>query len=128
MIYRALADLVLVAHLAFIAFAVAGGLLALRRLWFPIVHLPAVLWGVAIELTGGICPLTPLESSLRQAAGDAGYAGGFVEHYLLPVIYPAELSRSLQLVLAGGLLAANLAIYGFVLRRRRRPARTDEAS
>lgn len=123
MLNRALADLVLILHLAFIVFVVAGGLLALRWRWFPLIHLPAALWGVFIESSGGICPLTPLENKLRRAAGASGYSGGFVEHYLVPIIYPAELSLPVQLVLAGLLVLANALVYGLVWRQLRRARR-----
>jgi hypothetical protein len=115
---RLLADATLVLHLAFIVFVVAGGLLALRWRRAPWLHLPAALWGVWIELSGGICPLTPLENALRRAAGSSGYQGGFVEHYLLPVVYPAGLSPRVQLALAAAVVLANAAVYGFVWRRR----------
>lgn len=115
--YRLAADAVVVAHGAFILFAVLGGLLALRRRWLALLHLPAVAWALFIEATGRICPLTPLEVSLRVAAGDAGYDGGFVEHYLIPIIYPAGLTRGVQFVLAAFVLAVNLAVYALVLRR-----------
>ena len=120
MIHRVLADFVVVFHLAFIVFVVAGGLLALRWRWVPLVHVPAALWGVYIELSGGICPLTPLENALRRAAGSSGYSGSFVEHYIVPVIYPASLSSSVQLALAGSLVLANLVIYSVVLWYRHR--------
>ena len=120
MIERALADLVLVVHLAFIVFVVAGGLLALRWRWAPLVHLPAAGWGVWIEVSGGICPLTPLENALRRAAGSSGYPGGFIEHYLVPLVYPASLSRSGQLVLAGLVVVSNGLVYWAVYRRRHR--------
>jgi hypothetical protein len=115
-LYRAFADLVVLAHLAFIVFVLVGGLLALRRWWLGLVHLPAAIWGVAVEVTGGLCPLTPLENELRRLSGSAGYTGGFVEHYLLPVIYPAGLTHRVQLVLALAVLAANLVIYAVVAR------------
>ncbi|MDP1525552.1 MAG: DUF2784 domain-containing protein [Rhodocyclaceae bacterium] len=123
MIYRLLADAVLLLHLAFIVFVVAGSLFLLRwpRLfWLPWLHLPAVLWGVGIELGGYICPLTPLENRLRQMGGEAGYAGGFVEHYFLPFIYPAGLTRGLQIALGLGLVAINLAAYACWWRQRRK--------
>jgi hypothetical protein len=124
MLYRALADLLVVSHLAFIVFAVAGGLLALRWWWLPLVHLPTAAWGAYIELSGGICPLTPLENTLRRAAGASGYSSGFIEHYVVPIVYPAALSHSLQLVLAGLLVLANLVVYAVVLWRKfRRPHR-----
>ena len=114
MLYRFAADAVLLFHLTFILFALFGGLLALKWRWAPALHLPAAGWGIFIELSGRICPLTPLENSLRQQAGQVGYKGGFVEHYLLPLIYPAGLTRDVQLVLAGVVLLLNLAIYGWV--------------
>ena len=109
--FGALADLVLLAHAAFILFAAAGALL-LRR--FPRVawlHLPAVAWGVAIEWSGGVCPLTPLEVWLRRRAGTTGYGGDFIEHYVTAVIYPAGLTRGMQVALGGGLLLLNVFLY-----------------
>jgi len=111
-IYGLLADLVVVAHLAFILFVVAGGLLAFR--W------RRALWGVLIEVTGWICPLTPLENRLRLKAGEVGYEGSFVEHHLLPIVYPEELTRNGQLALGGLVLAVNALVYTLVLRRLRR--------
>ena len=122
MLYRTLADAVLILHLLFVAFALAGGLLALRWRWIPFVHLPALAWGATVEFTGWICPLTPLENLLRRAGGEAGYAGGFIEHYLLPLLYPAALTRDTQLLLGTGLLAFNAAVYFAVWRSRRRRA------
>jgi hypothetical protein len=119
MIYDALADLVLVVHLAFIVFVVVGGLLALRWQRAPLLHLPAALWGVFIEVAGGVCPLTPLENALRRAADSAGYGGGFVEHYLVPVVYPPGLSHPAQLALAGLVVGVNALVYWIVWRRRR---------
>ena len=120
MIYRALADLVVVLHLAFIVFVVAGGLLALRWRWAPLVHLPAALWGIFVEASGGVCPLTPLENALRRGAGAWGYSDGFVEHYLIPAIYPANLSHPVQLVLAGLVLLINALVYSVAWRRHRK--------
>lgn len=120
--YRLAADLTLLAHALFIVFVVCGGLLCLHRLSWAWVHLPAAAWGVWIECTGSICPLTPLENHFRLLAGEQGYAGGFIEHYLLPVIYPAGLTMKTQWVLAGLVLVINLAIYSWVIRRRRRRA------
>jgi hypothetical protein len=119
MVQRALADLVLLLHLAFILFVVAGGLLALRWRWAPLVHLPAAVWGVFIEVSGGICPLTPLENALRRAAGSSGYPGSFIDHYLVPVVYPDSLSHPVQLVLAGLVVLVNGLVYMAVFRRRR---------
>jgi hypothetical protein len=111
MLWRVLADAVLVLHLLFIAFAVAGGLLAWR--WRPVMllHLPVLAWAALLEFEGWICPLTPLENRLRAAGGAAGYPGGFIEHYLVPWIYPAALTPQLQWWLGGGLLAFNAAVY-----------------
>ena len=120
MIYRALADLVLVVHLAFVLFVVLGGLLALRWQWVALVHIPAAVWGVLIEYTGWICPLTPLENSLRQSGGEAGYSGGFIQHYIQPVLYPAGLTRETQILLGSLALLVNLAAYGMVIARMRR--------
>lgn len=114
MIYRWLADLVVLAHCGFVLFVVFGGLLALRWRRVPWIHLPAAIWGAAIEWSGGVCPLTPLENRFRRLGGQAGYTGGFVEHYLMPVLYPAGLTRATQVVLGLGVVAANLLIYGFV--------------
>jgi hypothetical protein len=121
MFSRLLADAVLVLHLLFIAFALAGGLLAFH--WRPamVLHLPAMAWAALVEFNGWICPLTPLENRLRAAGGAAGYEGGFIEHYLLPLIYPAALTPQLQWWLGGGLLAFNAAVYLLCwLRNRRR--------
>ncbi|TLM67122.1 MAG: DUF2784 domain-containing protein [Deltaproteobacteria bacterium] len=119
---RLAADLLVLVHLAFIVFVVCGGLLVLRWRRAALLHLPAVLWGVWIEFSGGICPLTPLEQNLRRQAGDAGYGGSFVEHYLIPVIYPGELTRPLQLFLGLLVIAVNLGVYGWLARRlRNRP-------
>jgi hypothetical protein len=117
MLYPFLADLVVLTHLAFIVFAAFGGLLTLRYRWVPWAHLPAVVWGVTVEFLGWFCPLTHLEDSLRRAGGSAGYAGGFIERYLIPVIYPPALTREFQLFLGCGLVALNLAIYLAVWRR-----------
>jgi len=125
-ISRVAADLVLVAHLAFVVFVAVGGLLALRWPRIAWVHLPVAIWGVAVELGGWICPLTPLENRLRAAGGEAGYAGGFLEHYLVPVVYPSGLTRGHQLGLGVAVLVFNLAVYGVVLHRRaRRPTAGD---
>lgn len=120
MLPRLAADLILIVHLAFVLFVVFGGLLALRWRRAPLLHLPALAWGVFVEASGRICPLTPLENHFRIAAGEAGYAGGFIEHYLLSLLYPEGLTRPVQWMLAGGVLAINLAVYALVLRRRRR--------
>ena len=119
MVYRILADLVVTIHFAFVIFAVLGGLLAFRRLWVVWTHVPAVLWAVWIEFTGGICPLTPLENRLRMQGGQAGYTDSFIGHYLLPVLYPADLTRSVQIVLGAFALVVNLGIYWRLVVNRR---------
>ena len=119
MLYRLLADMVVAFHALFVAFVVAGGLLVLRRPRLALLHLPAAVWGALIEFNGWVCPLTPLEKSLRAAAGEAGYQGGFIEHYLLPVLYPAGLTRGVQLALGVLVIAVNLGLYAALLRRRR---------
>ena len=113
-----LADLVVLLHLAFILFVVLGGLLVLRRRRLMWLHLPVVVWGAAIEFVGWVCPLTPLENRLRAAAGEAGYSGGFIEHYLIPLIYPEGLTRELQWLLGALVLLVNALVYWRVLRGR----------
>jgi hypothetical protein len=120
MSYRLLADAVLLLHLGFILFVVFGALLLHRFPRLVWLHLPAVAWGAYAELSGTICPLTPLENRLRQLGGQAGYPGGFIEHYLWPLIYPAQLTRELQLGLGLGVLLINLVAYAWWLRARRR--------
>ncbi|MDK9706933.1 MAG: DUF2784 domain-containing protein [Desulforhopalus sp.] len=118
MLHRILADLVVLVHLFFIIFVVTGGFAAYFWSWrLILLHLPAAVWGVYIEFSGNICPLTPLENYLRQLAGQEGYSAGFVEHYLVPVIYPVGLTREIQVVLGLFVLVVNLAAYAFILRR-----------
>ena len=117
---RIAADIVVVIHLAFIVFVVCGGLLVLRWPRLAWVHLPAAVWGVAIEFGGWICPLTPLENTLRRAAGDEGYASSFIERYVVPVVYPAGLDREAQFILGGLVLAVNVALYAAVIVKRAR--------
>jgi hypothetical protein len=117
LVYRLLADAAVLAHLLFVAFVVLGGLLVVRWKWLAWIHLPAAAWGAWIEFAGWICPLTPLENWLRTKGGESAYASGFVEHYIVPVLYPAALSRELQWVFGGLVLAVNAMIYAVVLRR-----------
>ncbi|MCM5678008.1 DUF2784 domain-containing protein [Schlegelella sp. S2-27] len=112
MVYRVLADVLVLAHAGFVLFVVLGGLLVLRWPRWAWVHLPAAAWGVWIEWSAGICPLTPLENRLRAAGGEVGYAGSFVEQYVMPVLYPVGLTPAVQAWLAAILLAVNLALYG----------------
>jgi hypothetical protein len=128
MVYRILADLVVGVHALFVVFVVAVGLLALRWPWAAAAHLPAAVWGTLIEFRGWICPLTPLEKSLRASAGQAGYEGGFIDHYLLPVLYPSGLTQSVQLVLGSLVIAVNVVVYGLLLRRRARGGAETEGT
>jgi len=119
MSFRLAADLVLLLHFVFILFAVLGGAMAAWWKWVPYVHFPVAIWSIFVELTGRSCPLTFLENDLRIRAGQSGYTESFVEHYLLAIIYPAGLTREVQFVLAGVVIAINTAIYGFFLFRKR---------
>ena len=116
--YLALANAVLVVHLLFILFVVFGGLLVFWRPWLAWVHVPIAVYGVLIEWIGWICPLTPLENWLRTRAGQTPYSGGFVEQYLLALIYPGGLTRNVALLLGALVLIANLVIYGAWLWKR----------
>lgn len=120
MAYGILADLVLAAHLAFLVFVVLGGLLLFR--WPRVVwlHVPCALWGVSTEFAGIVCPLTPLENVLRHKAGGAGYAGDFIEHYITVTLYPAGLTRGVQLALGAFAVAVNVIVYWRVIARRAR--------
>jgi len=121
MLYRVLADLTLGAHLLFIVYVLAGGLLAYRNRWLAAPHLACVAWGLYVELApGAVCPLTPLENRLLVRAGREGYADGFIEHYLLPILYPEALTREAQWVLAGLAVLVNALVYGVALQRARR--------
>ncbi|HKZ73027.1 MAG TPA: DUF2784 domain-containing protein [Steroidobacteraceae bacterium] len=115
-----LADAIVVLHLAFIAFATVGGFLLWRWPRMIFAHLPALAWATWIAVTGSLCPLTPLENRLREIAGEGGYQGGFIEHYILPMLYPVGLTRETQWLLAAVLLAFNVVAYhGFIVRVRR---------
>jgi len=118
MTYRILADLVLVIHGLFVAFVVFGGLLALWKPRTAFWHLPALAWGAMVIGMGWICPLTPLEVSLRERAGQEGYAGGFIEHYVLGIIYPEGITRAMQMLLAAVLIVGNIVVYTVWARRR----------
>ena len=118
MISRLAADVVVLLHLAFIVFVTAGAFVVLRWPRIAWLHIPCVLWGIWIEVTGRVCPLTPLENHLRLAAGGDGYGGGFIEHYVLPLVYPAQMTRGTQIALGVGVAALNLCLYGLVVLRR----------
>jgi uncharacterized protein DUF2784 len=126
--YGVLADVLLVVHFAFVLFVVAGGLLVLR--WPPLAwaHVPAALWGAAIEFAGFICPLTPLENTWRGAAGGQGYGGGFIEHYITAALYPRGLTRSIQVALGLFVLGINGWVYWTLRRRLRRGRRRTGAA
>ena len=117
MFFRLAADLILAIHLGFITFVVLGGLLVLRYRWIAYVHVPAAVWGAFVEISGRICPLTTWENSLRRSAGESGYAESFLENYVVPIIYPAGLTRSVQFAIAGLVIVANVVIYGWLLYR-----------
>jgi hypothetical protein len=121
MTYRILADVVLLGHLGFILFVLLGGVAVRWRRWMAFVHLPCAVYGAAIEHWGWICPLTPLENRLRALAGERGYTGGFVERYLVPVVYPEPLSAAAGNALAIAVVAANLVVYAWALRSRHSP-------
>ena len=118
MIYHLAADLLLIVHLAFVGFVLFGALLVLRwprLLWF---HVAAVLWGVLVEFTGAVCPLTPVEVRLRQLGGEVGYQGDFIGHYLTTMLYPAGLTRALQIGLGFVALVPNALAYGYLVLRK----------
>ncbi|HMH83148.1 MAG TPA: DUF2784 domain-containing protein [Gemmatimonadales bacterium] len=118
MLYRILADGVVLLHAAFVTFVVLGGFLAWRWRRVALVHVPCALWGIAIEYAGWICPLTPLENALRARAGLEGYRGGFVEHHVIPALYPTGLARPTQVVLGTLVLVVNVVAYSVLLRRK----------
>lgn len=127
--WRALADLLVVFHLAFVGFVIFGGFLAWKWPRVVLAHVPALAWGVWIEVSGWICPLTSLEDHLRHLAGEAGYRDGFLHHYVLPILYPPGLTRPNQWVLAGLLLAVNVAAYGRTIWRwRQRRSRLESST
>ena len=123
MLYDLLATAVVLLHFSFVLFVVGGGLLLYKWPWLAWLHLPAVIWAALLEFNGWICPLTPLEQLLRAAAGQAGYSGGFVDHYLLPLLYPVGLDGDMQLILGSLVVIINVLVYGVLgwHRKGRRP-------
>ena len=121
MVFRIAADLVIVVHAAFVIFVVLGGLLVVRWPRLVWVHVPAAVWGVLIEFAGWICPLTPFENYLRERGGLATYQGDFVEHYVLPLLYPGDLTRTFQIWLGTAALLINILLYWRIIRMERRP-------
>jgi len=122
MIYRFLADLVVVVHGLFVAFVMLGAFLALRWRRLVWLHVPALIWGILIEFAGWICPLTPLENSLRARAGETAYSGDFIQHYLIGALYPHGLTRTTQYVLGSIALIVNVVAYTLVIRKQSRDA------
>jgi len=114
-LFQIAADFLVVLHLGFVGFVVIGGFLVLRWRWVLFLHVPAAVWGALIEFQGWLCPLTLLEQQLRQAGGQAGYTGGFIEHYVLPIVYPSDLTREVQIVLGVFVVAINVAVYGWMI-------------
>jgi hypothetical protein len=121
MVYRVLADVVVLLHSSFVVFVMLGGFLAWRWRGIVWVHLPCALWGAAIEYAGWTCPLTPLENAFRVRADLAGYRGGFIEHYIIPWLYPTSLTRPTQAMLGTLVVVTNLVAYGVLARRLVRP-------
>jgi hypothetical protein len=119
MFHSLLADLAVLLHVGFVLFAVFGGLLVLRRRRWAWLHVPAFLWAGFIEFTGGICPLTPLENWLRDRGGLSVYRGDFIDHYLIPLLYPENLTREIQILLGAAVLLLNAAIYALLWFRSR---------
>ena len=126
MLYNALADSVLVLHSSFVLFVLLGGFLVLWKSSLAWYHIPAVIWAVCIEFFGWLCPLTPLENVLRGKGGAAGYDTGFVEHYIVPILYPASLTRQMQINLGIIVLSINVGIYLTVWTRMRKAGRDQE--
>ncbi|HVP86870.1 MAG TPA: DUF2784 domain-containing protein [Casimicrobiaceae bacterium] len=124
MLERIAADAVLLVHLAFVVFVILGGALLLRWPKLAWIHLPAVMWAALVELNGWICPLTPLEVELRRASGDAGYAGDFLEHYIVALLYPEGLTRAMQIGFGAAVVAINVVVYTIVARRASASRRT----
>ena len=117
-IFRILVNTLILLHLAFVLYVVLGGLLAWRWPRMAWLHLPAAAWGALIEFTGCICPLTPLEKRLRAMGGLEGYDGGFIQHYILPILYPSGLTRGMQIALGSFVIVLNLMIYARLIQRR----------
>jgi hypothetical protein len=117
--YARFAELVVLLHVTFILFVVFGGLLVLWWPKMPWLHLPAVAWGLLVEFTGSVCPLTPLENWLREQSGQTGYHSDFIAFYVLPILYPDDLTRGVQIGLGIAALSVNLALYGWLWHRPR---------
>jgi hypothetical protein len=114
---RITADLLVLIHFGFILFVVFGGLFVIKWNKLAWLHIPCACWAAWIEFSGGNCPLTPLENHFRSIAGHTAYAGGFIEHYILPIIYPAYLTRDIQFILGSGVIVINLVFYAIAIHR-----------
>ena len=123
--YLLLANLILIVHLAFVVFVLCGGLLVLRWRWIAWLHLPAAAWGAVVEFSGWVCPLTPIENWLREQGGESSYSSDFLTQYLLPVLYPGDLTRGIQLLLGIVVIAVNAVIYCWLWRTQARGASRD---
>ena len=117
--YSWLADLILCLHISFVLFVVFGGLLVLRWRWIMWLHLPAAVWGTAVELFGWTCPLTPLENWLREEAGETGHSADFLAYYLVPILYPVGLTHDIQIILGTSVLVINISVYIWLWQRSR---------
>ena len=115
---KLIADILVVIHFIFIVFVVLGGFLVFKKRWVSILHIPSVLWAALLEINGWLCPLTPLEHYFRQLSGSSDYTGGFIDHYLVAIIYPEGLTREMQITLGFIVLGINLVIYALVFGKR----------
>jgi hypothetical protein len=118
MFYRFLADSVVVFHMCFVIFVLTGAALVVRWKWVALLHVPAALWGMYVEWSGAMCPLTPLENYLREAGGGATYQGGFIDHYIMPTLYPENLTRDFQITLGTVIALINVLLYTIAFTRR----------
>ena len=116
--YSVAANALVIVHFAFVCFVVLGGLLVLKWRWLALLHIPCVIWGALIEFQGWLCPLTPLEQRLRAAGNQAGYPGGFIEHYIVSLLYPTYLNRDIQILLGSLVVVINIAVYVYLLAKR----------
>ena len=117
--YRLAADTMMIAHLLYIVFVIVGGFIAFRARWILWLHVPAVAWAIYVQYIGRVCPLTTWEKGLRALAGEAGYAGGFIEHYLVPIIYPPDMPVAMHIVLGTAVILINAVVYATLIARAR---------
>jgi small-conductance mechanosensitive channel len=117
LLYQLGADLLVIIHLAFIVFVIVGSIAVLRWPWLVLLHIPAAIWGAVVVINGWLCPLTPWENSLRHLAGLEGYSGGFIEYYIIPLIYPMDITHNTQVLIGVIMVVVNLFLYGFVIFR-----------